>query len=103
MLTKKELEFAQRVANTLLKNSKILEDSWRRYQKATDNLIKKIMEKENGLPEEEIKAYIQIGNRMQLVRIGTEKGIDWELNVAIKELNDYAKMKGGTLYVEVRM
>lgn len=102
MITKQELEFAKKVANKLLENSKILEESWKRYQKATDNLIKKMMERENEPPKETRQEIIVINGKGKVISLGIEKGIDIDFIDAIHELHDYAKQKGGKLYVEYR-
>lgn len=103
MITKQELEFAQKVANTLLKNSKILEESWKRYQKATNNLIKTMMERENELPKKVHNALIIKNGVAKVVHIGVnERGLDMDFIQVMKELRDYAKQKGGELYVEYK-
>lgn len=102
MITQKELEFAQKVANTLLKNSKILKESWERYQKATDNLIKKMMERENEPPKETHQVMIVINGKGKVIPLGVEKGLDTDFVDAIHELRDYAIQKGGRLYVEYK-
>lgn len=102
MTTKQELEFAQKVANTLLKNSKILEESWKRYQKATNNLIKKMMEQENEPPKETHQVMIVINGKEKVIPLGVEKGFDTDFVDAIHELRDYAMQKGGKIYVEYK-
>lgn len=101
--TKEQLELAQKVADTLLKNSKILKESWDRYQKATDNLIKKMIERENEPPKRVHHAMIVKDKIGKVVHIGVnERGMDADFLQVIKELHDYAKKKGGRLYVEYK-